>query len=42
VYGNSLYDRNGAYLSRDFLKGKESMFKVDGSAEFLMRVEAPP
>jgi hypothetical protein len=34
VYGNSLYDRNGTYLSRDFLEGKEGVFEVDGSAEF--------
>jgi hypothetical protein len=42
AYGNSLYDRNGTYLSRNFLEGKEGIFKEDGTAEFLMRVEAPP
>jgi hypothetical protein len=42
AYGNSLYDRNGAYLSRDSSKGEEGIFKGDDIAEFLMRVEAPP
>jgi hypothetical protein len=36
AYGNSLDDRNDAYLSRGSLEGKEGIFKEDDIVEFLM------